>query len=139
MVDTEKVKDRVLKGAYTGAGAFVASFARERIQTQFQWGDTGTNAGVLLLGLATSVGADEFIDDVDSVPNDLVEYGGYGIQADAFSNMGHNLSADIGDSTAASADSDRVIEVGAKADGSPGNDDPQKGRERKAGLNVDTG
>lgn len=87
MVDMNVVRERLAKGAYVGAGAFGASFVEALIEDNAPVGDFGTAFGQLAVGLGISVGSDEIFTAPQSVPNDLVEYAGYGVQGAAWSNL----------------------------------------------------
>jgi len=93
MVNMEKVKERLMRGAFVGAGSFASSFAGGFIEQYAPGGDITTGAGQVALGLGISVGVDEVFTSPDSVPNEAVEFVGYGIQGAGFSNLGESLQA----------------------------------------------
>ncbi len=87
MVDMEKIRERLMKGAYVGVGGFLGGLAEGAIEDHLNTGDLVTAGVELGIGLGASVGVDEFFEDPDSLPNDFVEYAGYGMQGNAWSNM----------------------------------------------------
>lgn len=93
MVDFDVVRERLLKGAYVGVGSFVSSYTATTIEEQLGLGDIGASAGQVVTGLGISVGVDEVFDDPNSMPNDAVEYAGYGIQGAGFSNLAESIRA----------------------------------------------
>jgi len=110
MVNMEKVKERLMRGAFVGAGSFASSFAGGFIEQYAPGGDITTGAGQVALGLGISVGVDEVFTSPNSVPNEAVEFVGYGIQGAGFSNLGESLQA--------GAQTGRVVNV--KQSGSQG-------------------
>lgn len=76
-----------MKGAYVGVGGFTAGLMEGVIEDNLGTGDLVTAGVELGIGLGASVGVDEVFDDPDSLPNDFVEYAGYGVQGNAWSNM----------------------------------------------------
>jgi len=91
MVDMEVIRERVLRGAYVGAGSFVAGTAEGMIEERFDTGDIGTSLGQVAIGLGGSIAVDTVFDNPDSIPNDMVEYAGYGIQGAGFANLGRAI------------------------------------------------
>lgn len=78
---------------YVGVGSFAASTAEGVIEEQFDTGDVATSLAQAGLGLGVSVGADTVFSSPDSVPNDFVEFAGYGMQGAAFSNLGRSIQS----------------------------------------------
>lgn len=96
MVDMEVVKNRVMRGAFVGAGSFLASTAGGLMEEHLNFGDLGTSAGQVVAGAGISIGVDQVFTDPDSVPNEAVEFVGYGIEGAGFANLGEALSAQTG-------------------------------------------
>lgn len=91
MVDMEKVKERLMRGAFVGAGSFASAFAGSFIEQYAPGGDLTTGAGQVALGLGISVGVDEVFTQPESMPNEAVEFVGYGVQGSGFANLGEAL------------------------------------------------
>lgn len=131
MVDMEKVKERALRGAYVGAGSFAASFAGGFIEEFVPGGDIATGAGQVALGLGISVGVDEVFDNPDSMPNDAVEFMGYGVQGAGFANLGEFLQA--------GAQTGRVVDVQQRSTGSnQGSSGASQSSASPTGYSLDT-
>lgn len=113
MVDMEVVRERLLKGAYVGVGSFASSFVGQAIEDNTPLGDIETAVAQAALGAGMSVGVDEVFDDPSSMPNDAVEFAGYGLQGAAWSQVAEDLMAG-GSQSGFTAD--RVVEVNASAD-----------------------
>lgn len=98
MVNMEVVKERLLRGAYVGAGSFASNFTATFIEENIGLGDMGTSIAQVGTGLTLSVGVDEVFGSPDSMPNDVVEFAGYGIQGAGWADLadsvqtGRNLS-----------------------------------------------
>jgi hypothetical protein len=101
MVNFDRIKDRLLKGVYVGVGAFSASFVENLIEDNLGTGDIATAGIQMGVGLGASVGVGMVFDDPDSLPNDLVEFAGYGVQGAAFSNLAGAIQTgqSVGNST----------------------------------------
>ena len=111
MVDINKVKQRLMRGAFVGAGSFASSFAGSFIEQYAPGGDITTGAGQVALGLGISVGVDEVFTQPDSVPNEAVEFVGYGVQGAGFANLGESIQT--------GAQTGRVVNVKSRNDASP--------------------
>lgn len=98
MVNMRKVRERLMRGVYVGVGSFAASTAEGLIEENLGTGDMATAAAQATLGLGISVGADTVFSTPSSLPNDFVEYAGYGMQGAAFANLGRSFQTgqDIG-------------------------------------------
>lgn len=96
MVDYDVVKERLMRGAFVGAGSFVSSTAGGLIEEHGGVGDLGAAAGQVVLGAGVSVGADEVFEEPESIPNEFLEFAGYGIQGAGFANLGEALAAQTG-------------------------------------------
>lgn len=107
MVDMEVVKERLMRGAFVGAGSFASSFAATFIEENLGLADIGAAGGQVATGLALSVGVDEVFTNPDSVPNDAVEYFGYGVQGGGFSNLAESVQT--------GAQTGRVVSVSANS------------------------
>lgn len=107
MVDYEVVKERLMRGAFVGAGSFVSSTAGGLIEEHLNLGDMGTAAGQVVVGAGVSVGADEVFEEPESIPNEFLEFAGYGIQGAGFANLGEALAAQTG----ASPSSGEVVKI----------------------------
>lgn len=103
MVDYEVVKERLMRGAFVGAGSFVSSTAGGLIEEHLNLGDMGTAAGQVVVGAGVSVGADEVFEEPESIPNEFLEFAGYGIQGAGFANLGEALAAQTGASPSRSS------------------------------------
>lgn len=91
MVDMDKVKERLMRGAFVGLGSFTSSFAGSFIEEYAPGGDLATGAGQVAIGLGVSVGVDEVLDSRNSLPNEAVEFAGYGIQGAGWANLGESI------------------------------------------------
>lgn len=80
-IDRDKVVKRLMRGAFTGAGAVVSGSVGNLIAGRVSGSDFVVSAGEIALGASLSVFADELVDDKDSIPNDAIEFFGYGMQA----------------------------------------------------------
>jgi hypothetical protein len=90
-MNTQVIKERLLRGAYAGAGAFAAGLVEGQIESNLPVGDLGTAAGQAALGLGMSVGVDMVFDNPQAMPNDAIEYAGYGMQAAGFANIARGV------------------------------------------------
>lgn len=122
MVDMEVVKNRVMRGAYVGAGSFIASTAGGLMEEHLGLEDLGVSAGQVLAGAGISIGVDEVFTDPDSLPNEAVEFVGYGVEGAGFANLGEALATEgtgarAGDEVVTiSADSGSNGQTGAEAE-----------------------
>lgn len=80
-IDREKVVKRLIRGAFTGAGAVATGTVGNLIAGRVSGSDLIVAGGEIALGASASVFADELFSDVDSIPNEAVEHFGYGMQA----------------------------------------------------------
>jgi hypothetical protein len=87
MVNTRKLKERAMKGLYVGVGAFGAGFVENLVEDNLGTGNLATSAVQLGIGVGASVGVDMVFDNPRSLPNEAVEFAGYGVQGAAWSNM----------------------------------------------------
>lgn len=91
-IDTDMLMDRLLRGAMVGAGAFAGRFAENFIQSNTDVGDMGVLAGELAIGAGLSLGADmAFNPRRQEMLNDAVEFVGYGMQGNAWSNLADQI------------------------------------------------
>lgn len=90
-LDMELVKDRLMKGAFVGIGSFVSTFAENAIEKHLFDSDIAVGVAQLGVGAGVSLGADMVFDQPDAVPNNAVEFAGYGIQGSAWSNLADSL------------------------------------------------
>lgn len=130
MVNMQVVRERLLKGAYVGVGSFVSGMAGSVVEDSLGTGDLGTSAGQVVIGTAVSVGADEVFGNRNSIPNDLMEFAGYGISGAGFANLGSAIQTGAG--------ADRMITVSANAgSGSSGSSGSSGGSSsHQTGQNV---
>lgn len=121
-----------MRGAFVGAGSFASSFAGGFIEQYAPGGDITTGAGQVAIGLGISVGVDEVFDRPDSVPNEAVEFVGYGVQGAGFANLGESIQT--------GAQTGRVVNVQSRS----GNQSNQNNEEMaqqaspSAGYSLDT-
>jgi hypothetical protein len=94
MVDMESVMSKLRNGLFVGLGTFGSTFVGNAMDGFMPGGDLGTAAGQLAAGAGISVAADEYIEDRSSVPNDVVEYAGYGVQGAAWAEMADAFTSD---------------------------------------------
>lgn len=94
MVDMENVTQKLRNGLFVGLGTFGSTFVGNAMDGFMPGGDLGTAAGQLAAGAGISVAADEYIEDRSSVPNDVVEYAGYGVQGAAWAEMADAVTSD---------------------------------------------
>lgn len=87
MVDMEVVKERLLKGAYVGVGSFGSNFLASFVEERSDVSDIGTSLAQVGTGLSASVAVDQVFDNPESIPNDLVEYAGYGVQGAGWADL----------------------------------------------------
>jgi hypothetical protein len=132
MVDMQKVKERLMRGAFVGAGSFASSFAGSFIEQYAPGGDITTGAGQVALGLGISVGVDEVFTQPDSVPNEAVEFVGYGVQGAGFANLGESIQA--------GAQTGRVVNVNSRSAQAQGQNNNQASQQASAstGYSLDT-
>lgn len=90
MVDVDVVKERLVRGAYVGAGSFLSTFTANFIENKAGLGDLGNAVGQVGTGLAISVGVDEVLDP-QSMQAEAGEYIGYGIQGSGFSSLADEI------------------------------------------------
>lgn len=91
MVDLTVIRERLMKGAFVGVGSFLSSFTATLIEDKLGLGDVGAAGGQVVTGLAVSAGVDQVFTNPDSMPNDAVEFVGYGIQGAGFSNLAESI------------------------------------------------
>jgi hypothetical protein len=115
MVDMEVVKNRVMRGAFVGGGSFLASTAGGLMEEHLGLGDIGTSAGQVVAGAGVSIGVDQVFQDPESLPNEAVEFIGYGVEGAGFANLGEALTTD---GTGARSDGE-VVRISTDSDGSP--------------------
>jgi len=113
MVDTEKVFERLKRGAYAGAGAFSAGLVKGELSERTDLGEFGLGGAQVAGGLALSVSTDMVFTDLDSVPNDVVEFAGYGMEAAGFADLGSEIANSTTTQTGAPAS--EVVEIEANA------------------------
>lgn len=121
-----------MRGAFVGVGSFASSFAGGFIEQYAPGGDITTGAGQVALGLGISVGVDEVFSSPNSVPNEAVEFVGYGVQGAGFSNLGEHFTA--------GAQTGRVVNVNRRsgnAQSNQGNETAQQAS-ASAGYSLDT-
>lgn len=88
MVNMRVVRQRLMRGLFVGIGAFGSSFVGSFVEGQLGTGDVGTSAAQVAVGLGVSVGSDEVFGNTDALPNDFMEFAGYGVQGAGWSNLG---------------------------------------------------
>lgn len=109
-IDTDMVVDRLTRGAFVGVGAFAGRFAENFIEDNTGVADMGVLAGELVIGAGLSLGADSaFNPRRQAMLNDAVEFVGYGMQGNAWSNLA--------DAIQTGARTDQVVTVRAQGDG----------------------
>jgi hypothetical protein len=123
MVNTRRVKERLMRGVYVGVGSFAASTAEGLIEENLGTGDVATSLAQAGLGLGLSVGADTVFSSPSSLPNDAVEFAGYGMQGAGFSNLGRSFQT--GQSLGQTV---RVTTEGSSGNSSGGSDRAQAGQ-----------
>lgn len=87
MVNRENVMKKLKNGFFVGMGTFGSTFVGNFLDDQLPGGDIGVGVGQLAVGAGMSVAADEFIDNRSSIPNDVVEFSGYGVQGAAWAEL----------------------------------------------------
>lgn len=92
MVDTELIIERLKRGGLAGVGAFAAGLAKGELQERTDLGEYGLGGAQVVGGVALSTGADAITDRTDSIPNDALEFGGYGMQAAGFADIGSEIA-----------------------------------------------
>lgn len=110
MVDMDNVLAKLRRGMFTGVGAFASTIVGDQIEQRFGLSNVGVSAATLAVGVGTSVAADEFIDRRSSIPNDVVEFAGYGMQGSAWAELADEISSGSAPQTGA-----RVVNVTANA------------------------
>jgi len=112
-----------MRGVYVGVGSFAASTAEGLIEENLGTGDVATSLAQAGLGLGLSVGADTVFSSPSSLPNDAVEFAGYGMQGAGFSNLGRSFQT--GQSLGQTV---RVTTEGSSGNSSGGSDRAQAGQ-----------
>lgn len=115
-----------MRGAFVGAGSFASSFAGSFIEQYAPGGDIATGAGQVALGLGVSVGVDEVFDNPESVPNEAIEFVGYGVQGAGFANLGESLQT--------GAQTGRVVNVSSRSNNSPNQNANETAQAASAGT-----
>lgn len=108
MVDMDNVMTKLRRGMFVGLGTFGSTFVGNAVADFTPGGDLGTAAGELATGAGVSVAADEFVPEDGAIPNDAVEFAGYGIQGAAWAELADAVQAD---STSGSVTEVDVTEV----------------------------
>jgi hypothetical protein len=133
MVDLDVVKERVKRGALVGAGAFASGFVGERLTSADGFGlsEVEGSLGKIGLGVGVSVAGSELDVVQDPTVDEVMEYVGYGMQGDGFSDLAENIetgalggsssrklvevnrtaNADTGDMTSAQEDEDFLVDA----------------------------
>jgi hypothetical protein len=93
MVNMDNVTTKLRRGLFVGIGTFGSTFVGNFMEGVTPGGDIGTAVAQLGVGAGMSVAADEFVDDYDSIQNDVVEYSGYGVQGAAWAEMADMITA----------------------------------------------
>jgi hypothetical protein len=91
MVNMDVVQDRLLKGAFVGLGSFAGSLVEPVIEDNLPGGSMATTVAQGALGAGLSIGVDQVFDNPRSLPNDAVEFVGYGMQGNAWSNLAETV------------------------------------------------
>lgn len=86
-IDMELVKDRLLKGVFVGAGSFASTYIENIIQDNLFDNNIAMGMSELAIGAGTSVGVEMVFDEPEALPNNMVEYAGYGLQASAWNSL----------------------------------------------------
>jgi hypothetical protein len=86
-IDMELVKDRLVKGAFVGAGSFASTYIENIIQDNLFDNNIAMGMSELAIGAGTSVGVELVFDEPEALPNNMAEYAGYGIQASAWNSL----------------------------------------------------
>jgi len=113
MVDTEMIMERLKRGAMAGGGAFAAGLVKGELQERTSLGEFGLAGTEIAGGVALSTTSNMVAQRRDSIPNDLLEYGGYGMQAAGFADIGSEVANST--QTGASRMSNDVVEIQADA------------------------
>lgn len=92
MVDTEKIKARGTKALFVGAGAFGSAFLSDLVEDFLGFGGLVNDVSLIAIGTGASVYADEAFPALDALPNNAVEFAGYGVAGEGFSSLGESLS-----------------------------------------------
>lgn len=132
MVNMDVVKERLIRGAYVGLGSFASGFVGNKIAGQTD-NQTAIGMGQVIVGGALSVGSDEVFDSPRSVPNDMLEYVGYGIQGSGWDEVGESLELGFGDAAQTGA---RVIDVSANAGEAQRQRSSSSGSDREIQMEV---
>lgn len=91
MVDFQRVSDRLLKGLYTGVGVVFADDVQDFLSARGGLSGALVPVGGAAIGLGVSVFADDVTDMLNmrraGAVNDIIEFGGYGIQGASYNNL----------------------------------------------------
>lgn len=112
MVDMDVVKQRLLRGAYTGVGAVVSGSIGNVLSNQIN-NEMAVAVGEIAVGAGVSVGADEVFSERESIPNEFLEFAGYGVQAVGWDELAE--SANLGAMTDTTQTGAEVINVRSNA------------------------
>lgn len=93
MVNTDNAMEKLKNGLFVGLGVFSSQFIGDKMAETMPGGQVAVGAGQLAVGAGVSVAADEMISDRSSVPNDVVEHAGYGIQGAAWAELADTMSS----------------------------------------------
>lgn len=91
-IDFDLVQERVLRGLYAGVGGVLSGAVGNFVSGQFPNTNMAVAAANIGVGAGASIGADMVFQDVDSVPNDLIEYAGYGMQAQGWDEVASSFN-----------------------------------------------
>lgn len=123
MVDREVLIERLKRGLYVGVGVVASGATGNFIEGQlssegetFKETSMTVGAGQVAAGLGASVFADEIFSDVGEMPNDAVEFAGYGIMGSGVDEIVDAAQVRFGEDSqtsvhAGSQTSQNVIEV----------------------------
>lgn len=113
MVNMDRVWDKVLKGAYVGAGVFASATIGNFLDDFVPGGDMGVAIGQIGVGVGVSVASERFNGGRGSMidAQEALEFAGYGVEGAAFAELADAIQGQTG------ARGSRVIEVNANADG----------------------
>lgn len=107
MVDMEEVRKKVLRGVYTGIGAVATGAVGNFLASEIDGSDIVVAGGEVAIGAAVSVGAEEVSGFNSSIPEEPLEFAGYGMQAVGWDEMAEALDIGIGGGSSQS----RVVDV----------------------------
>lgn len=119
------VKERLIKGAYTGLGAVLSGAAGNTIEN-YTSSDKAVSAGLVAAGAAISVGSDEYLGRRNPMLSQAAEHAGYGMQAVGWDELAEQLNFKaMGQQTGAN-----VINVSANASDGRSNGEETRARSR---------